>query len=109
MEMALAEETGVIVDLGDWVMNKVCATAAAWARKGISQRLAINVSMRELAQPDFFARLRDTMQRHGVPPSQLELEITESVIMSDPLRSLQVLTRLTKMGRRLAGDEFGPG
>src|SRR3546814_422219 len=54
----LAEETGMIVPLGGWIMDKVCATAAIWARKGISQRLAINVGMRELSQPDFFFRLR---------------------------------------------------
>jgi diguanylate cyclase (GGDEF)-like protein len=105
----LAEETGVIVELGDWVMNKVCATAAEWTRKGISQRLAINVSTRELAQPDFFARLRDTMQRHGVPPSQLELEITETLAMDMDERVLTQVRALRREGIRIAIDDFGTG
>src|SRR3546814_21097026 len=71
----------MIVPLGGWIMDKVCATAAIWARKGISQRLAINVGMRELSQPDFFLRLRGAMQRHGVSGTQLELEITETMAM----------------------------
>lgn len=105
----LAEETGVIVELGDWIMDKVCATAANWARKGISQRLAINVSTRELAQPDFFARLRAAMDRHGVQPGQLELEITETLAMDMDQRALTQVRALRREGIRIAIDDFGTG
>ncbi|MCF8709581.1 putative bifunctional diguanylate cyclase/phosphodiesterase [Rhizorhapis sp. SPR117] len=105
----LAEETGAIVELGDWIMNKACATAADWTRKGISQRLAVNISMRELAQPDFFSRLRDTMVRHKVAPEQLELEITESLAMEMDDRILAQLRGLRRDGVRIAIDDFGTG
>lgn len=105
----LAEETGVIVELGDWIMDKVCATAAKWARQGISQRLAINVSTRELAQPDFFSRLREAMQRHSVPGAQLELEITETLAMEMDARVVGQIRALRREGIRIAIDDFGTG
>src|SRR3546814_3183438 len=81
-------------------MDKVCATAAIWARKGISQRLAINVGMRELSQPDFFFRLRGAMQRHGVSGTQLELEITETMAMElDDKVLMQIRTLRQEIGR----------
>ena len=105
----LAEETGVIVELGDWVMDKVCATAASWVRRGIEQRLAINVSTRELAQPDFFARLRNAMERHGVAPGQLELEITETLAMDMDARVLMQVRMLRREGIKIVIDDFGTG
>ncbi|MBK5264835.1 MAG: bifunctional diguanylate cyclase/phosphodiesterase, partial [Alphaproteobacteria bacterium] len=105
----MAEETGIIVELGDWIMNKACATAAEWARKDISQRLAVNISMRELAQPDFFSRLRDTMIRHNVAPAKIELEITESLAMDMDDRILGQLRGLRREGVRIAIDDFGTG
>lgn len=105
----VAEESGLIVELGDWIMDKVCATAAGWARRGISQRLAINVSTRELAQPDFFTRLRHTMDRHEVTASQLELEITETLAMDMDQRVLTQVRALRREGIKIAIDDFGTG
>ncbi|MBB4642902.1 putative bifunctional diguanylate cyclase/phosphodiesterase [Rhizorhapis suberifaciens] len=105
----VAEETGLMVELGDWIMDKVCATAAGWARRGISQRLAINVSTRELAQPDFFARLRHAMDRHGITANQLELEITETLAMDMDQRVLTQVRALRREGIKIAIDDFGTG
>src|SRR3546814_17187610 len=105
----MAEETGMIVALGGWIMDKVGATAAIWARRGISQRLAINVGMRELSQPDFFFRLREAMQRHGVSGTQLELEITETMAMELDAKVLMQIRTLRLGGVRIAIYDFAIG
>lgn len=105
----VAEESGTIVALGDWVMGQVCQTAARWARAGINQRIAINISTRELAQPDFFLRLRHAIATHAAPPAMLELEITESLAMDMDPRVLEQLGGLRRDGVRVAIDDFGTG
>ena len=80
-----------------------------WKRLGYDLIAAVNLSPRNLHDPELPERVRALLDLLGAPASMLELEITESVIMSDPLRSLQVLTRLSKMGLRLAVDDFGTG
>ncbi len=105
----VAEESGVIVALGDWIMDKVCETAARWHRDGIAQRLAVNISTRELSQVDFFLRLRHAMATHRTPPSMLELEITESLAMEMDDRVLEQLRALRNDGVRVAIDDFGTG
>ncbi|MDO7834438.1 EAL domain-containing protein [Sphingobium sp. HBC34] len=105
----VAEESGVIVALGDWVMDKVCQTAARWANAGISQRIAINISTRELGQPDFFLRLRHAIATHAAPPAMLELEISESLAMEMEPRILEQLGALRRDGVCVAIDDFGTG
>jgi diguanylate cyclase (GGDEF)-like protein len=105
----IAEESGSIVALGDWVMGRVCQTAARWAQAGVHQRIAINISTRELAQADFFLRLRHAIATHGAPPSMLELEITESLAMEMEPRVLEQLRALRRDGVRIAIDDFGTG
>lgn len=105
----IAEESGSIVALGDWVMGRVCQTAARWSQAGIRQRIAINISTRELAQADFFLRLRHAIATHGAPPSMLELEITESLAMEMEGRVLEQLRALRRDGVRIAIDDFGTG
>ena len=105
----VAEESGAIVALGDWVMGRVCETAARWARSGLYQRIAINISTRELAQADFFLRLRHAMATHQTPPRMLELEITESLAMEMDERVLGQLRALRSDGVRIAIDDFGTG
>ncbi|MEJ7933081.1 EAL domain-containing protein [Sphingobium sp. AN558] len=105
----VAEESGTIVALGDWVMSRVCETAARWAGQGIHQRIAMNISTRELAQADFFLRLRHAMATHRTPPSMLELEITESLAMEMEPRILDALAALRRDGVRIAIDDFGTG
>ncbi|MDX3910074.1 MAG: EAL domain-containing protein [Sphingobium sp.] len=104
-----AEENGVIVDLGDWIMNQVCETATRWARQGLDQRLAINISTRELSQLDFFDRLRASMERHGTPATAIELEITESLAMEMDARLIEQLRSLQGIGVRITIDDFGTG
>jgi len=105
----LAEETGAIIDLGEWVMDSVCETAARWAQAGVQQRIAINISPRELTQADFFMRLRHAMVRHGTPPHMLELEITETLAMEMEPPLLAQLHALRAEGVRVAIDDFGTG
>ncbi len=105
----VAEESGTIVALGDWVMSRVCETAARWAQAGQRQRIAINISTRELAQADFFLRLRHAMATYQAPATMLELEITESVAMDMDQRILEQLAALRGEGLRVAIDDFGTG
>ena len=105
----VAEESGTIVALGDWVMSRVCETAARWAEAGQRQRTAINISTRELAQADFFLRLRHAMATHRTPASMLALEITESVAMNMEPRILDQLAAMRTEGLHIAIDDFGTG
>jgi diguanylate cyclase (GGDEF)-like protein len=105
----LAEQNGVIVELGDWVMDQVCETAARWWVSGMAQRIAINISTRELAQVDFFMRLRHSMARHATPPEAIELEITESLAMEMDEQLLAQLRALRDDGVLIAIDDFGTG
>ncbi len=105
----VAEESGVIVALGDWVMGRVCETAARWSREGIRQRIAVNISTRELGQGDFFLRLRHAMATHQTPATMLELEITESLAMDMDARVLDQLRALRADGVCIAIDDFGTG
>lgn len=104
-----AEESGVIVALGDWIMDRVCETAARWYRQGVYQRIAINISARELVQGDFFLRLRHAMAAHDTPAFSLELEITETLAMDLHARILEELAALRTDGVRIAIDDFGTG
>ena len=105
----VAEESGAIVALGDWVMGRVCETAARWARAGVRQRIAINISSRELGQADFFMRLRHAIDAHQAPAVMLELEITESLAMEMKARTLDQIGALRREGVRIAIDDFGTG
>jgi diguanylate cyclase (GGDEF)-like protein len=105
----VAEESGTIVALGDWVKSRVCETAARWAEAGHRQRIAINISTRELAQADFFLRLRHAIAAHRTPASMLALEITESVAMNMEPRILDQLAAMRTEGLQIAIDDFGTG
>ena len=90
-------------------MSRVCETAARWAKAGQRQRIAINISTRELAQADFFMRLRHAMATHRTPASMLALEITESVAMNMEPRILDQLAAMRTEGLHIAIDDFGTG
>jgi diguanylate cyclase (GGDEF)-like protein/PAS domain S-box-containing protein len=102
----LAEESSLMVGLGDWVLNKT-VEAAAHLPAGL--RIAMNLSPLQLRDPGFVERVRQAMDRFAIDPDQLELEITETVIMSDDERTLDALNALRDMGLRLALDDFGTG
>jgi diguanylate cyclase (GGDEF)-like protein len=106
----LAEETNLILQLGDWVLNRVCADYRAWQRSVPSPcRVSLNLSLRQLQQRRFLDKVRDTFRAHGVSPTSLELEITETTLMEDPERTIRILDALYGMGLHLAIDDFGTG
>jgi EAL domain-containing protein (putative c-di-GMP-specific phosphodiesterase class I) len=106
----LAEETGLIVGIGRWVLKTACQQLAAWRREGAaSLRLSVNVSPRELRAPGFVASLASILEETETQPSQLELELTERGVVGNDQRTLEVLLRLKEMGVRIAVDDFGTG
>ena len=106
----LAEETNLILQLGDWVLNRVCADYRVWQRSVPSPcRVSLNLSLRQLQQRRFLDQVRDTFRAHGVSPTSLELEITETTLMEDPERTVRILDALYGMGLHLAIDDFGTG
>jgi diguanylate cyclase (GGDEF)-like protein/PAS domain S-box-containing protein len=106
----LAEETSLILEIGEWVLNRVCADYRQW-QKAVPQpgRIAINLSLRQLKQASFIARCRNVFRKHGVSPTCFELELTETTLMTDPKRTIGLLNELYAMGLHLAIDDFGTG
>lgn len=104
-----AEETGLIVEIGEWVVHHVAATIARWARIGIGQRLAINVSPRQLDHASFFLRLRAAMRAAAAPAHLLELEISETLAMHCSDDVIEAIALLRADGARIAIDDFGTG
>ena len=106
----LAEESRLILDIGAWVLNQVCSDYAGWQRELADPGLvAINLSLKELSQASFVPRCRSVFERHGVSPSRVELEITETTLMMDAERTLPLLDELRAMGVHLSIDDFGTG
>ena len=105
----LAEETGLIVPLGRWVLREACAYGKQLTAEHDDVRMAVNVSARQLQHPDFVAHVRQALDESGFPPSCLILELTESVLLASGDRIDQQLALLKGMGIRLALDDFGVG
>jgi len=105
----LAEETGLIEPLGEWVVEEACRQAAAWAASGLELDVAFNVSLRQLWQPDFVDKTLHAARLAGVDPRRMIVEITESTVMADPARTQTVLEALNEHGFRMAIDDFGTG
>lgn len=106
----MAEETGVIVPLGEWVMRAACVQACDWRRQGLQPlRVAVNVSARQLEQHDLVDMVARVLDETGLEPGSLELEITESVTMRDIALAVRVLRDLRVLGVRLSMDDFGAG
>jgi diguanylate cyclase (GGDEF)-like protein len=104
-----AEQTGYIKTISRWVANRAIEQCASWHRQGIELAVSINVSPRELIQstlPDTFSAL---LEKHGVAPEWIWIEITESAIMDDPNHAIETLDRLHALGIRLSIDDFGTG
>ena len=105
----IAEKTGVITDIGDWVMAEVASVLGSWQAEGVARRLAFNVSPRQIDRADFFARLRQCFDEQGVPLSLVELEFTESAAMEVSETVLAEIASLRADGATIAIDDFGTG
>lgn len=108
--ISIAEERGLIARLGGWVVEEASRQAALWQRSGSFQLpIAVNVSAVQFRQKDFIQHLARTVREHGVAPSFLELELTESIVMRDAESTIQILRTLNEMGFQLSIDDFGTG
>jgi diguanylate cyclase len=110
--ISLAEETGLIVPLGTWVLRDACRRAVAWQRRRPSEEpllLRVNVSARQLAQDSLRETVSGIIGETGIDPASLCLEVTESVLIEDPESSIRTLTALKKLGVKIAIDDFGTG
>jgi EAL domain-containing protein (putative c-di-GMP-specific phosphodiesterase class I) len=106
----IAEESGLILTIGDWVLRTACAQCKAWQEEGIPlDRIGVNVSVRQFAQESFPARITAILEETGLAPEALELEITESVLLKDGEATLTTLRALKALGVKLAIDDFGTG
>jgi len=108
----IAEETGTIVPLGSWAINDALKQLKQWIETGVvtpSTTMSVNVSPRQLHDPQFVSTVSDALQASGLRPEQLWLEVTESVMMTEPAQALQALRRLNSIGVRIAIDDFGTG
>jgi diguanylate cyclase (GGDEF)-like protein len=105
-----AEETGLIVPIGTWVLRAACEQAVRWRESGVEPgRIAVNLSERQLHQADFFDVLRGLLAATGCRPEWLELEITEGFLITDPERSIRVLKGIGELGIQISIDDFGTG
>jgi EAL domain-containing protein (putative c-di-GMP-specific phosphodiesterase class I) len=107
--IGLAERTGLIVPLGLRVLTLACAQLRQWAPTAPSLSVAVNVSARQLLEPDFVDEVRKILWSSGVDPSRIVLELTESLVVEDSDGAVQVLWQLRGLGVRLALDDFGTG
>jgi diguanylate cyclase (GGDEF)-like protein/PAS domain S-box-containing protein len=106
----IAEDCGMIVPIGRWVLREACAHAMQWKAEGLDPgTIAVNVSSLELRHKDFVQGVRGALQASGLAPRNLQIEITESVLMRDVSTSIAVLTQLKALGVELAVDDFGTG
>ena len=108
--IALAEETGLMLPIGRWVLHQACAQHMAWRQHGLPAiPLAVNLSPRQFADADLLSDIERALRYTGMPPDALELEVTEGVVVSNPERALATLQAIKSMGVRLAIDDFGTG
>jgi len=107
----LAEETGLILPIGQWVLETACAQIKAWETHSLAGRLqlAVNVSARQFHQPDFVERMCETLKRTGADPARLKLELTESVVLGNIDDTVAKMHELKRIGVRFSMDDFGTG
>ncbi|MEO1200501.1 MAG: EAL domain-containing protein [Pseudomonadota bacterium] len=107
--IAIAEETGLVVDLGLFVLDRTARQLSAWQRRDQRIFASVNISSRELLRHDLINDIKSVHSRYGLVPGSLKLEITESLVMENPEHAAQVLGRLRQLGTGLALDDFGTG
>jgi diguanylate cyclase (GGDEF)-like protein/PAS domain S-box-containing protein len=106
----IAEETNLIIEIGEWVLDRVCEDFRRWQRTVLSPgRVSVNLSLKQLRQPNFINRISSILRRYEVSPTSLELEITETTLMENPVRTIKLLDELYALGLHMAIDDFGTG
>jgi diguanylate cyclase len=107
----IAEETGLIVPIGEWVLHEACRQARAWQTGGVMKplRIAVNLSAQQFKQKSLVTTVREALAAADLDPAYLELELTESAVMQDAESSIQVLRQLAGLGVRISVDDFGTG
>jgi predicted signal transduction protein with EAL and GGDEF domain len=106
----IAEETGLILRLGEWILREACRQAAAWDARGVCPvPIAVNLSPHHFRGQDLAARIEGILAETGTPPQRLGVEITESVLLHDPELAIETLRRLRALGVYIALDDFGTG
>ena len=104
-----AERSGLITQIGSFVLDEACAQAAAWHRAGYEFQMSVNASLAEFRSPQFVDGVRATLERHEIPARLLILEITESILMRDVPETFRTLAALKSVGVSIAIDDFGTG
>jgi diguanylate cyclase (GGDEF)-like protein len=108
--IGLAEETGLIVPIGEWVIRTASKQARAWQKNGMPEiAVSVNLSMRQFKQEGLAAAVDDALRSSGLDPKRLEMELTESLVMQDTEAAIRVLERLREIGVELSVDDFGTG
>jgi diguanylate cyclase (GGDEF)-like protein/PAS domain S-box-containing protein len=105
----VAEETGLIEPIGDWVIGAACAQQVAWSARGLEPQISVNVSPRQLRRVDFLARVKLHLHESGADPARLTVELTESAMLQDHADAEPVMRELHELGLQLALDDFGAG
>ena len=105
----VAEESGFIVAIDDWVLREAVKQAAAWHEAGLELTMSVNVSALQFQQPGFVDEVAAVLREHGLPPRRLELELTESILIQDAQDAMLRLQALAQLGVKLAIDDFGTG
>ncbi len=109
--IALAEESGLILPIGQWVLATACAQLKAWEQEELTRELvlAVNISAREFRQADFVAQVQATVQRHAIDPKRLKLELTESLLLENIEGTGAIMNALNEIGIQFSLDDFGTG
>jgi diguanylate cyclase (GGDEF)-like protein/PAS domain S-box-containing protein len=108
--ISVAEETGIIHELGNWALEEACRQSRAWQKQGLGRiRIAVNISAKQLQEDDLAERIANLTRKYAISPSDLEVELTESVIMANPEKISGIFARLRQIGVMVAVDDFGTG
>src|SRR3954452_2222680 len=105
----IAEDTGLIVPLGGWVVEQACRQAVAWNTANLDLEMAVNLSARQVSHPDTIATIESALRAAKLDPSRLLVEVTESAVVEDAEAAQQALAQLAALGVRIAIDDFGTG
>jgi diguanylate cyclase (GGDEF)-like protein/PAS domain S-box-containing protein len=105
----IAEETGLIVPIGQWLLQEACAQAAHWLARGINLRMAVNISSRQFIGNNIVSAVEKALVHNQLPAANLELEITEGLLLADAVQTRHALAKLQRLGVRLSLDDFGTG